>query len=225
MEIDRFHAGALRTRLVSRLSGASQGQLRGWHRSGAIQASIRDGGRGRLRLYSWVDYCKARAARKLLEQGLPTRSLIPNLLQLDQEVEDWYRLPLLSYQSHVIVPIEGQSGYTIIDKQRAMAGLIRAADRAIRPAGALDVDDLLSVVSDLQREGPLGQLSEFGALVTMDPGICEGYPTLIGTRIETAHVAAIHRKGFQNSSEIASRYRVQLDQVNAAIEFESALAA
>lgn len=222
---DSYVIGALRSRVVSRLSGATPGQLRGWHRNGSVVASGLSGGRGQLRLYSWVDYCKARAAWKLLDQGLPARRLRANLLRLDQEIDGWYRLPLLAFQSHVIVPVYNGPGYTIIEKQGAMDTLIRQADRATRAAPEGDDDDLLRVVHSLQREGPLGRLQSFGEHVTMNPEICGASPIVLGTRIETAHIAAIHGKGFQDTGAIAARYRLSVHQVEAAVEFEVALAA
>ena len=55
-----YRAGALRSRLISRLTGLTPRQLSYWHRSALIPAHAAPGALGRPRLYSWVDYLKLR---------------------------------------------------------------------------------------------------------------------------------------------------------------------
>ncbi|MYD55169.1 MAG: DUF433 domain-containing protein [Chloroflexi bacterium] len=218
-----FTRGALRSRLVARLAGSSPQQLGRWHRSDLIVATVLPGGRGLRRLYSWAEYSKVRAAVQLLEQNLPRHRLRPNLIRLEQEVPGWYRLPLLAYQKHVIVPTDVGLGYTILDKQMAQADFITAAE--LRPTRTSDseLDRVIEVVRAIQSEGPLGALREFGEHVTMDPAVNGGSPVVIGTRLETAMIAAIHAKSFQQIPEIAERFDLSEHQVECAIAFEREL--
>ena len=220
-----YVAATLRSRVVSRLSGASVGRLSSWSRHGLLQPTSLGEGRGSLRLYSWIDYCKARAAQRLLDHGLPRSRLQQNLSRLDEEIEDWYRLPLLAYQSHVIVPKGEGVGFTIVEKQSAMEGFIRAAPHHTISAEHCGEELLLELAMTLKSEGALGRLKSYGDLITMDPRICGGYPVVTGTRLETGHLAAIHEKGFQSSEEIAERYELTVAQVTAAVEFEHELVA
>src|SRR5207245_3038138 len=67
-----YRAGALRSRLISRLTGLTPRQLSYWHRSALIPAHAAPGAPGRPRLYSWVDYLKLRDAAKLRAARAPT---------------------------------------------------------------------------------------------------------------------------------------------------------
>lgn len=218
-----FTRGALRSGLVARLAGATPQQLSRWHRSGLIVATVLPGGRGLRRLYSWVEYSKVRAAVKLLEQRLPRNRLRPNLLRLEQEVPDWYRLPLLAYQKHVIVPVQDGIGYTILDKQLAHSDLIASAESRRVSVAEGDFDLALRAVRAIQIEGPLGTLSAFGSELTMDPAVVGGNPVVSGTRLETAMIAAIHRKGYQEIPMIAERFNLSEEQVESAVRFEQAI--
>src|ERR1700682_5902305 len=89
--------GALRSRLVSKLTGLTKPQLQYWHGTELLPAHERRGARGHPRLYSWVDYMKLREAAKLLQAGVSPkviRRTVPILEQLDAE---WYMLALESY--------------------------------------------------------------------------------------------------------------------------------
>ncbi len=225
MGTEVYTLGALRSHLVAQLAGTSASQLSRWHRTAVISATVLPGGRGHRRLYSWIEYSKVRAAVKLLEQRLSPHHLRSNLRKLDEEIAGWYRLPLLAYRSHVVVPASDGYGFTILEKQGVMSDFVDAADTGPVPVGRDMIDHALQVVRELQAEGPLGKLRDFGEHITLDPEINQGSPILIGTRLETAHLAAIRAKGFQTVSEIAERYRLEMTQVEAAIEFERALAA
>lgn len=225
MQTSIYARGALRSHLVAKLSGTSPAQLSRWHRSGLIVASVLPGGRGLRRLYSWIEYSKVRAAVKLLEQRLPRSRLKPNLLLLEQELPEWYCLPLLAYQKHVIVPVDDGIGYTIQDKQAALTDLVEGADLRRRSAVEDDFDQAIRAVRAMQHEGPLGVMRTFGHHVTMDPAVVGGNPVLIGTRLETAMIAAIHAKGFQKTPMIAQRFDLSEAQVHSAVAFEEAIKA
>src|SRR5579872_424719 len=82
--------GALRSKLVSKLTGLTKPQLQYWHGTELLPAHERRGARGYPRLYSWVDYMKLREASKLVQAHVPTqviRKAVPFLEQLDVE---WY---------------------------------------------------------------------------------------------------------------------------------------
>ncbi len=224
--LDGIYArGALRSRLVATLSCASPQQLSGWHRSGLIVATTSPGGRGFRRLYSWIEYLKVRAAVKLLEQHLPRHRLRPNLLRLERELPEWYRLPLLAHQSQVIVPTTDGKGYTVIDRQLAHADFIGSAGLRGAVAEDIDFDLAITAVREIQAEGPLGSLGRFDDYVTMDPAVMGGNPVVVETRLETAMIAAIHAKGFQEISEIAERFDLTESAVRAAVDFEHEVSA
>lgn len=218
-----FTRGALRSRLVARLAGVTPQQLSRWHRSGLVVATVLPGGRGLRRLYSWVEYSKVRTAAKLLEQGLPRQRLRANLTRLEEEVPEWYRLPLLAYQKHVIVPMGDGTGYTILEKQLAGADFVASAELRPKHLVAKDFDRAIEAVRAMQDEGPLGEFHIFGEHVTMDPAVVQGNPVVIGTRLETAMLAAIHAKGFESIPMIGERFNISEVKVRGAVEFEYAL--
>src|SRR4051812_927351 len=90
----QLNRAALRSRLVARLSGISLRQLWLWHHGGLIRAHELPGGPGRLRLYSWADYLKVRAARHLRDEGVSTQGTRKALSYLDHHVPASYLLPL-----------------------------------------------------------------------------------------------------------------------------------
>ena len=94
------------------------------------------------RLYSWIDYQKARALVTLIERGIDRRRLGPQIAALDAEVDGWWKLPLLAYSNYVIVPRDRAPGCTIIEKQGAMVDLIR--DAPLRAEGVSADDAMLA---------------------------------------------------------------------------------
>ena len=220
---DVFHYRALRGKLVAPLVGVSSNQLAGWRRRGLLESSSAGGRRGRPRLYSWVDYQRARALCALLERGVPNRQLAESIAALDATAEDWWKLALSEFQDNVIVPRGDGRSYAVVEKQRA-------ADRCICEAGPIErriVDSgaalALDVICALRRQGPLGRLCEFGEHVNMDPHIQEGNPVIRGRRIETEMLHTLHEWG-GTADELADRFTLTREQVEAAIAFEQALA-
>ena len=220
---DVFHYRALRGKLVAPLVGVSSNQMAGWRRRGLLESSSAGGRRGKPRLYSWVDYQKARALCALLARGVPNRQLAGSIAALDATVEDWWKLALSEFQDNVIVPRGDGRSYAVVEKQRA-------ADRCICEAGPIErrIADsgaalALDVICALRRQGPLGRLCEFGEHVNMDPHIQEGNPVIRGRRIETEMLHTLHEWG-GTAGELADRFTLTREQVEAAIAFEQALA-
>lgn len=219
---DAFNACALRGKLVAALVGISSNQLAGWRRRGILESPYRKGRRGIPHLYSWVDYQKARAAVALLDRGVSNRRLTESIAMLDATVEDWWKLALAEFQDNVIVPCDDGRSYAVVERQRA-------ADRCICEAGPIgrrvadsDAALALDVICALRRQGPLGRFCEFGEHVNMDPGVQDGYPVIRGRRIETAMLHILYEWG-STADELADRFVLTGEQVEAAIAFEQAL--
>ena len=222
--LDAYHYGALRGKLIATLAGTSPNRLASWSRRGLLEASFIKGRRGVPRLYSWVDYQKARAMVALLEQGVSAQRLGQQIAVLDEEVNGWWKLPLLAFQGHVIVPNDDGLGYTIVEKQGAADKFIRDALLVPRDIASDDVTLAIEIAHALRDEGPLGRLSEFDQYVTMDPKIQDGHPIIRGRRIETGMLLKLHEWG-SSVSEMADRFTLTFEQVQAAIAFEDAIAA
>ena len=154
--LDVFYRGALRARLVAPLAGTTANQLAAWHRRSILTSSFIKGRRGVPRLYSWIDYQKARALVALIEQGIQRPRLGPQIAALDAEVDEWWKLPLLAYSNYVIVPRDDAPGYTIIEKQGAMDDLIRDAPLRSEDVSADDAELAIDVIRVLRAEGPWG---------------------------------------------------------------------
>ena len=226
-----YWSGALPTRLVRRLSGASPGQLRSWHRRGAVAASISPGGRGHPRLYGWIDYCKARAAVKLLDRGVARSQLPEELRRLDTDITDWVLAPLSAYRDHLFAPNAAGDGYILCEPPQADGRRVgESAPPYAVDQRAVDREDagcarLLSVAQELQAEGSLGLLCRFGEFIHIHPGIFGGGPVLIGTRLETALLSTMYTGAGEGAAWIAEMYEIAVERVEAAVEFEKALAA
>lgn len=221
-----YWSGTLPTRVVGRLSGASPGQLRSWHQRGSVAASVSPGGRGRPRLYGWIDYCKARAAVKLLDRGVARSGLHDELRRLDADVTDWVLAPLSAYRDHRFAPNAAGDGYLLCAPPEADER--RVGESA--PPYAVSHEEtgcarLLSVAQELQAEGSLGRLCRFGEFIHMHPGVFGGAPVLIGTRLETALLSTMYTGAGEGAAWIAEMYEIAVERVEAAVEFEKALAA
>ncbi len=216
-DIALFQRGALRAQLVAHLSGVTSRQLRYWHSTDVLAATVTPGRRGIPRLYSWIEYSKARAARKLLNMGISGRRLRPSIEWLEEHVPLWYTLPLIAYSETVILrPENGGPAFTVGQvRQRVEADLIESAQLASRIQEAL---------AEMEDEGPLGVLPEYRDVVDMDPRIRAGAPIVRGTRIETELLARL--AGYREQDEdIAARFDLDADQVERALQFETAIAA
>ncbi len=202
---------------MAHLSGATSRQLRYWHSHDLLTATVTPGRRGVPRLYSWIEYSKARAARKLLDMGISARRLRPNIEWLEEHVPRWYALPLIAYSGTVIIrPDDGGPAFTVGEvRQRAEADLIESAPLAVR---------IREVLAEMEREGPLGVLSEYRDVVEMDPRIRAGVPIVRGTRIETELLARLTHCG-EHPKELAARFDLDPHQVERALQFETAIAA
>jgi DNA-binding transcriptional MerR regulator/uncharacterized protein (DUF433 family) len=203
--------GALRSRLVSKLTGLTRPQLQYWHGTELLPAHERRGARGYPRLYSWGDYMKLREAAKLLKMGVPTRAIrqaVPHLEHLDAE---WYLLPLQAYApKRRQITARLKNGLELLADE---SGQLVLAWATIEPT-----------LLDIEREGPLGELHEFGDAVAMDPSIVAGNPVLLGTRLETDFVAGLAAMGYA-PADIARLYELPERRVLRALDFESAVAA
>ena len=219
---DVFHGRALPGKLVAPLAGASPNQLAGWARREVLESPYRKVQPGRRRLYSWVDYQKARALVALRERGVSSRRLAEQVAQLDARIENWWKVSLGEYRDSAITRRADAAGYTIADDPQAAGDCFCEAAQAVGRINA-DAELALDVVCALRRQGPLGRLCEFSEHVNMDPRIQDGYPVVRGRRIETEMLYVLSEWG-STVDELAERFRLATDQAKAAIAFERARA-
>ena len=219
---DVFYGRALRGKLVASLADASPSQLAGWARREVLESPYRKVRPGRRRLYSWVDYQKARALVALRERGVSNRRLGEQVAQLDAQIEDWWKVSLSEYGDNAIIRRADAAGYTIADGEHATDDCLCEAGRA---NGRIDADAelALDIVCALRRQGPLGRLCEFSEHVNMDPRIQDGYPVVRGRRIET-EMLYILSEWDRTTEHLAERFLLTPEQVEAAVAFERALA-
>jgi uncharacterized protein (DUF433 family) len=196
--------GALRSRTVAKLAGVTLRQLGYWHSTGLIKAHAMPGYRGNPRLYSWIDYIKIRAAKKLQTQGLSTRRIRSAIAYLDEKVADWYLLPLHAFHSRVLVELPDLM-FVAEDGRQLVLPLVK------------------DVLYQLMKEGPLGELREFSDHVDMDPGIMSGNPVIKGTRLETAFIAGLVQRSV-TPAHIGELYLLTAEQVDRSLAFARAAA-
>jgi DNA-binding transcriptional MerR regulator len=203
--------GALRSRLVSKLTGLTRRQLQHWHGTVLLPAHERPGARGHPRLYSWVDYMKLREAAKLSAQGVSTRVIRDTVPVLEDIDPEWYLLPLQSY-----APRHRRIAARLKD------GLAMLADRSGQLV--LSWETLEHTLTEIEEEGPLGELHEFRDAVAMDPSVLAGNPVVLESRLETDFLASLSAIGYV-APDIADLYRLPLNRVERALAFEQQIAA
>lgn len=187
---------------ISRLTGVPLGQLASWHRTKFLRASGAFP-RGYARLYSWEDYVRARAAKKLQEQGMGPRAVRKAVRFLDEHVPDWPNRALHVFLGDALVRLD--------------EGLMKAAPGGQLAFAAVVVD----VMDQIASEGPLGVLRRFADYIDMNPAVMAGTPVVKGTRVAAHDVIALHERGWDHQ-DIATMLGLNLEQVERAIEFELA---
>ena len=198
-----FRVGALRSALLSRLTGLTVRQVQYWHRTGLISAHTDPGARGYPRLYTWVDYMKLREAAKLSSRGVPTATIRRAVDYLEVSVPDWHLVALRVEGKGVIAHLSDLD-----------------LDVTVTRGGQIP---LVPTLHELHHEGPLGELRRFDDAVDMHPRIRGGAPILKETRIETSFVRGLRNLG-QSEEDIAEMDRLPVHKVQRALEFERAIA-
>lgn len=211
-----FWGGCVPTGAVAALSGLSRSRLGRWHRNGVLTASYPPYQPGAPRIYTWLEYCRARAAAKLLARGLPLRELSAVLARIDAEVPQWERALLLPIKDGRLAPGDCAAGSEAITALQARTAGCSAGDEAKLIA---------DVLTELVAEGPLGALSAHGRYVTMHPLWMSNEPILTGTRLPTGMFRSTGPDGAWPPQEAAREYRISVEQVQAAFEFERDFAA
>ena len=212
------HLAGLRSKLVARLTGLTAYQLRYWHHSELLEASLRPGRPGVPRLYSWVDYLRLRLAAHLKAREVPTNRIREAVDFLDANFEGWYLLPdtvSASAQGHVLADIVPGAHPLLADQ---------AGQHVLIWPSALD--DLraptLSALETIGKRGPLGELHSFDDAVIMDPGVNVAQPTVRGSALETRFVSLMCRDIGEES--FAAIYRLDPKVIKRASAFERAVA-
>ena len=211
-----FWEGCVPTGAMAALSGLSRSRLGRWHRNGTLTASYPPYQPGAPRIYTWLEYCKVRAAAKLLTRGLPLRELSAVLARIDAEIPQWERALLLPITDGRLTPGDCAAGSEAITALQARTAGCSAGDEAKLIA---------DVLTELVDEGPLGALSVHGQYVTMHPLWMSNEPILTGTRLPTRLFRATGPAGAWPAHEAAEDYGISTEQVRGAFEFERDLAA
>lgn len=199
-----FTKGALRSRIVAKLSGATLRQLGYWHRTGLIRARALPGAAGRPRLYSWEDYMRVRAAKKLQNEGLATQRIRNHIAFLDSEVPGWPYKDVREFARSAIVKLS-EAGVSYVTAEPGLQGVF--------PEVALNV------LSEISAEGALGQLRRFEPFVSMDPSVQSGNPVIRGTRIETGFISSLVDRQLPRPA-VRDIYHLTTEQISKAVEFE-----
>ncbi len=216
---------ALRSRLVSHLTGLSASQLQRWHATSLQEAHREAGQRGVPRLYSWVDYRRLCVISSLLEQDVPTKRIRVAIAFLDELFPGWHnlgvtrtdaRIPNTRSTIHVLVQAPGVDAIADGAGQLTMSQLERELELAQEP--------LRQSVSNLVDCGPLFRLSRYSDAVTMDPHLNVGLPTVKGTRLETAFIAGMVADYCGSVERVAKIYRIAPAVIGRALEFQEAAA-
>ena len=219
--------GSMSARLVAALSGASLAQLRRWRRSGIVSASALPPRRGVPCAYRWDEFRRARLAALLLTHGLQPRRLRPVLDEYCELVDPAKQPPTTVADQRAIIKPEGSSGYTAERAQQGVwfdfvwstpldeSGIAEAQKRA-------NDTELSKVLHDFAHYGPLGAMEEYRDVVQVRPDVMDGSPTLIGSRLETAALAALHQAG-DTVEAIARAYGLTRAKVERVLAFERAL--
>ncbi len=212
------HLAGLRSRLVTKLTGLTSHQLRYWHGSGLLEASLRLGGPGVPRLYSWVDYLRLRLAAQLKSEDVPTNRIREAVVFLDANFEDWYLLPdpvHASEQRHVLADVAGGAHPLLAD---------RAGQHVlVWPDELVDLQaPTISALGSIGEQGPLGRLHSFDDAVLMDPRVNVAQPTVRGTALETRFVSLMCQDIGEDS--FAALYRLPPEVIRRAQAFERAVA-
>ena len=212
------HLAGLRSRLVSKLTGLTPHQLKYWRGSELLEASLRPGGRGVPRLYSWVDYLRLRLAAQLKSQDVPTNRIREAVVFLDANFEDWFLLPdpvHASEQRHVLADV-GPGSHPLLADQAGQHVLVWPNDLSDLRAPTM------SALEAIAEQGPLGRLHSFDDAVLMDPRVNVAQPTVRGTALETRFVSLMCQDIGEDS--FAALYRLPPEVIKRAQAFERAVA-
>jgi DNA-binding transcriptional MerR regulator len=224
-----YQTAALRSRLVSNLTGLSVARLQYWHTTVLQVAHRRAGARGTPRLYSWIDYQRLCIIAGLLADGVTTERIRIAVAYLDDLFPEWYKLSLEPWEGKV--PVPGSPGQRhVAIRQRLVDVLADAAGqlsfrKQLQESWSVDelAESLATGLGGLSAKGPLYQLGRFADVVVMNPAVNVGLPTLRGSRLETSFLHGLVE--LSNVQAIAKLYHLDEAQLRRAEAFEREAAA
>ena len=223
--------GSMSAGLVAGLAGVSTRQLRKWRRSGVVNASALPARRGFPCAYRWDEYRRARLAALLLTHGLQERRLRPVLDEYCDVIEPYDERPTtVAGQRAIVKGPDGRDLTAERDQRGAAFEFVSAAaldDETIAERLRQQLPDGMTSVEflrELSGSWTLGQLQEFADIVELRPDVLGGSPTLKGTRLETAALAALYKAG-DTVELIADAYKLTRSTVERVLAFEQALEA
>jgi len=221
--------GSMPSRLVCGLTGATMEQLRRWRRSGVVSATALPPRRGAPCAYRWEEYRRARLAALLLIHGLESRHLRRVLDEYCDVIPPNLELPTtVAGQRAIVKPADGPSHTAERNRQGAAFDFVSAAplDEATiaERLGAELPEELSSfaLLKEFSNRWPLGQLHEYADIVDVRPNVLGGSPTLKGSRLETAALAALAQAG-EKVATIAATYELTRSTVERVLAFERSL--
>ena len=229
-EVDEQTAtGSMPSRLVAALAGANLEQLRRWRRSGVVSATALPPRRGAPCAYRWSEYRRARLAALLLVHGLQSRHLRRVLDEYCEVIPSDLELPtIVAGQRAIVKPGYGPSHTAERDQQGAAFDFVLEAaldEGVIAERLGKELPDGFSSIKLLKEFSsgwPLCHLHEYDDIVDVRPDVMGGSPTLKGTRLETAALAALVQAG-ETVAAIAETYELARSTVERVLAFERAL--
>jgi uncharacterized protein (DUF433 family) len=215
---------------AARLSGIAPQRLRRWlegyqfrSESGqvrrsqpAFHATVR--GTGRDATISFLDLLEAMFFDRFHRQGVSWATLRRAAAQAAEDFEDPHPFSTRRFRT------DGRSVFAEVAKDDGDAKLL---DIVKRQRVFTEVIEPLLTQIDYDVSGFAASWSPMGKRVPVlvDPTRAFGRPIIKGRGVRTSVLAAAVLKGNASPQEVASWYDVELDEVQAAVEFEERLAA
>lgn len=222
-------AGSMSSRLVAALSGATLEQLQRWRRSGIVKATALPPRQGAPCAYRWDEYRRARLGVLLLAHGLQPRRLRAVLDEYCEVIAPDAELPTTVAGQRAIVKPGDEGGHTA-ERARQGAAFDFVSEATLDEEGIAerlgeqlpDGVASIAVLKEFSSGWPLGELHAYADVVDVRPDVMGGSPTLKGSRLETAALAALAQAG-ETVAAIAEAYDLTRSKVERALAFERVL--
>lgn len=205
----RLSDGVYSPRLAAKLARITPRKLRYWGTRELVTPSIYKAPPGGRDLYSYTDLVQARVVSRLRDQGASLQKVRKAIEWLREQVaagEDWHTRTLVT---------DGTTVFAFLGPDEVYDAAKRQGQRVFTVAlGEVERD-----LADIGREMGIGDR------VRIIRGVLGGAPIIRGTRIPTSFISQLAHEG-QSAEEIVSHYPgMEVDDVRAAVDFESKLMA
>ena len=214
--------GALRSRLVAKLTGLTIPTLRHWHSSDLQSATRIAGNRGVPRVYSWIDYQRLCVMAGRKDEGVPTTRIRAAVTFLDDLYPEWWNLSLARYDGHVRG--SQSSIHVVLRASMDILADVHGGQMSFRSlmngSAERTTTELATALSNMQERGPLFCMNEFDDAIWMRPELNAGLPTIRGTSLESEFVVAYAQR--TSIAETATAFRIDEARIIRARAFEAA---